>query len=75
MDSLILWSLFSVAVVAHMVLGYRCNEEIKSIGGGYIFVMAKLLTRQQLIFKLTAISFFSYLTLGFLIVLKTVANM
>jgi hypothetical protein len=74
MDNLILWSLFSVAVVAHMVLGYRCNEEVKSIGGAYIFVMAKLLTRQQLILKLTAISFFSYLILGLVITLKTFAD-
>jgi len=74
MDSLILWSVFSVAVVAHMVLGYRCNEEIKSIGGGYIFVMAKLLTRKELILKLTGISFFSYLILGLVLAVRTFAN-
>ena len=73
MDSFLLWAMFSIAVIVHLVIGYQCNEEIKKIGGGYVFVMVKLLKRQELKLKLAAISFFAYLFLGIALALKIYA--
>lgn len=57
-----------------MAIGYRCNEEIKNVGGSYFFAMTKLLRRQELELKITAISFFTYVLLGLVIMLEAFAG-
>ena len=62
MDSFVLISIFSLAVIIHMILSLMSNEEIKKApSGGYLRVMFWLARRSEWKLRLTAASFFAVL--------------
>jgi hypothetical protein len=63
-DSFIVFMMFSLSVLVHLILAAWSQYQIKTIKGGYLSVMSKMLRMSDWESKITSLSFFAMLFLG-----------
>lgn len=63
-DSFIVFSMLSLSVLVHLVLAAWSQYQTKTIKGGYLFVISKMLRTSNWESKITSLSFFGILFLG-----------
>lgn len=64
LDSFIVFVMFSLSVLVHLVLAAWSRYQIKTIRGGYLLVMSKMLRMSDWESKITSLSFFAMLFLS-----------
>ncbi|MBU1362827.1 MAG: hypothetical protein KKE51_03270 [Gammaproteobacteria bacterium] len=64
LDSFIVFVMFSLSVLVHLVLAAWSQYQIKTIKGGYLVVMTRMLRMSDWESKTTSLSFFAMLFLG-----------
>lgn len=64
LDSFIVFAMFSLSVLVHLILAAWSQYQIKTIRGGYLLVMSKMLRMSDWESKITSLSFFAMLFLG-----------